>query len=227
MTFVWTHDSIGLGEDGPTHQPVEHLWALRAIPGLDVVRPADANETTVAWRTILEHTDRPAGLCLSRQKLPVFDRSELAGCRAAPPGRVRAGRGARRRAGRDPDRHRQRGADRAGRQRGAVAGRRSRPGWCRCRASSGSTSRTRPTATRCCRRGAGQGQRGGRDRTRLARHRRRRWRDRSAWSTSARRRPTRSCTPNSASPPRRRGGSQAQPRQGRPPQEGTAMTATA
>jgi transketolase len=76
VTFVWTHDSIGLGEDGPTHQPVEHLWALRAIPGLDVVRPADANETVVAWRTVLEHTSRPAGLCLSRQNLPVFDRSE-------------------------------------------------------------------------------------------------------------------------------------------------------
>ncbi|HET7247330.1 MAG TPA: transketolase [Streptosporangiaceae bacterium] len=75
VTYVWTHDSIGLGEDGPTHQPVEHLWALRAIPGLDVVRPADANETVVAWRTILEHTDRPAGLCLSRQNLPVLDRS--------------------------------------------------------------------------------------------------------------------------------------------------------
>jgi transketolase len=75
VTYVWTHDSIGLGEDGPTHQPVEHLWALRAIPGLDVVRPADANETMVAWRTILEHTDRPAGLSLSRQNLPVVDRS--------------------------------------------------------------------------------------------------------------------------------------------------------
>ena len=75
VTYVWTHDSIGLGEDGPTHQPVEHLWALRAIPGLDVVRPGDANETTVAWRTVLEHTDRPAGLCLSRQNLPVVDRS--------------------------------------------------------------------------------------------------------------------------------------------------------
>jgi transketolase len=75
VTYVWTHDSIGLGEDGPTHQPVEHLAALRAIPGLDVVRPADANETVVAWRTILEHTDRPAGLCLSRQDLPVWDRS--------------------------------------------------------------------------------------------------------------------------------------------------------
>jgi transketolase len=75
VTYVWTHDSIGLGEDGPTHQPVEHLAALRAIPGLDVVRPADANETAVAWRTILEHTDRPAGLCLTRQNVPTWDRS--------------------------------------------------------------------------------------------------------------------------------------------------------
>jgi transketolase len=71
--YVWTHDSIGLGEDGPTHQPVEQLAALRAIPGLDVVRPADANETAVVWRTVLEHTDRPAGLALSRQGLPVLD----------------------------------------------------------------------------------------------------------------------------------------------------------
>ncbi|MCO7219222.1 transketolase [Klenkia sp. PcliD-1-E] len=77
VTYVWTHDSIGLGEDGPTHQPIEHLAALRAIIGLDVVRPADANETAVAWRTILENNDRPAGIVLSRQNLPVFDRSEL------------------------------------------------------------------------------------------------------------------------------------------------------
>ncbi|MFD9504265.1 transketolase [Streptomyces sp. NPDC060035] len=75
-TYVWTHDSIGLGEDGPTHQPVEHLAALRAIPGLDVVRPGDANETVVCWRTILEHTDRPAGLVLTRQNLPVLDRAD-------------------------------------------------------------------------------------------------------------------------------------------------------
>jgi transketolase len=75
VTYVWTHDSIGLGEDGPTHQPVEHLWALRAIPGLDVVRPGDANETTVAWRTILERSGSPAALILTRQGLPVLDRS--------------------------------------------------------------------------------------------------------------------------------------------------------
>jgi transketolase len=78
VTYVWTHDSIGLGEDGPTHQPVEHLAALRAIPGLDVVRPADANETAWAWRMALEHTDRPTALCLSRQNLPVVDRTKLA-----------------------------------------------------------------------------------------------------------------------------------------------------
>jgi transketolase len=83
VTYVWTHDSIGLGEDGPTHQPVEHLAALRAIPGLDVVRPADANETVWAWRTILEHIDRPAGICLSRQGLPTFDRSPGTGFAAA------------------------------------------------------------------------------------------------------------------------------------------------
>jgi transketolase len=76
VTFVWTHDSIGLGEDGPTHQPVEHYWALRAIPGFDVIRPADANETAVAWRAVLEHADRPAGLLLTRQKVPVVNRDE-------------------------------------------------------------------------------------------------------------------------------------------------------
>ncbi len=77
VIYVWTHDSIGLGEDGPTHQPIEHLAALRAIPNLAVVRPADANETAIAWRTILERHDGPAGLCLSRQNLPTFDRSEF------------------------------------------------------------------------------------------------------------------------------------------------------
>ncbi|MGH3342554.1 MAG: transketolase-like TK C-terminal-containing protein, partial [Carbonactinosporaceae bacterium] len=78
VIYVWTHDSIGLGEDGPTHQPVEQLAALRAIPGLDVVRPADANETAVAWRTILERAERPAGLCLTRQSVPTFDRDACA-----------------------------------------------------------------------------------------------------------------------------------------------------
>ncbi|MFZ2514971.1 MAG: transketolase [Candidatus Lutibacillus vidarii] len=86
VTFVWTHDSIGLGEDGPTHQPIEHLASLRAIPDLDVVRPADANETAVAWATILGHRDRPAGLCLSRQALPVLDRRRYAAARGTAKG---------------------------------------------------------------------------------------------------------------------------------------------
>jgi transketolase len=74
VTYVWTHDSIGLGEDGPTHQPIEHLAALRAIPGLDVVRPADANEVAVAWRTLMGITNRPVALALSRQNVPTFPR---------------------------------------------------------------------------------------------------------------------------------------------------------
>ncbi|WKU07408.1 transketolase [Micromonospora sp. HUAS LYJ1] len=86
VTYVWTHDSIGLGEDGPTHQPVEHLTALRAIPGLDVVRPADANETAWAWRQALEHTDRPTALALSRQPLPTLDRERYAGAEGTAKG---------------------------------------------------------------------------------------------------------------------------------------------
>jgi transketolase len=77
VIYVWTHDSIGLGEDGPTHQPIEQLAALRAIPGLDIVRPADANETAVVWKAILENIDRPAGLALSRQNLPVLDPAKV------------------------------------------------------------------------------------------------------------------------------------------------------
>ena len=76
-TFIWTHDSIGLGEDGPTHQPVEHLAALRAIPNFATVRPADANEVTQAWKSILRRQG-PAGILLSRQNLPVFDRTTFA-----------------------------------------------------------------------------------------------------------------------------------------------------
>ena len=74
VTYVWTHDSIGLGEDGPTHQPVEHLAALRTIPGLDVIRPADANEVSACWVEIIKR-GKPAGLALSRQNLPVIDPS--------------------------------------------------------------------------------------------------------------------------------------------------------
>ncbi len=74
--FVWTHDSVALGEDGPTHQPIEQIASLRAIPNLDMVRPADANETAYAWKTILERRNNPAGIALSRQNLPVFNRAE-------------------------------------------------------------------------------------------------------------------------------------------------------
>ncbi|MBF0673064.1 MAG: transketolase [Salinibacterium sp.] len=74
--FVWTHDSVALGEDGPTHQPIEQLATLRAIPGLDIVRPADANEVAWAWKTILERREGPAGIALTRQNVPVFERGE-------------------------------------------------------------------------------------------------------------------------------------------------------
>jgi transketolase len=72
--FVWTHDSVALGEDGPTHQPIEQLATLRAIPGLDIVRPADANEVSFAWKKILERRVGPAGIALTRQNVPVFSR---------------------------------------------------------------------------------------------------------------------------------------------------------
>ncbi|MCU1547948.1 MAG: transketolase, partial [Arthrobacter sp.] len=74
--YVWTHDSIGLGEDGPTHQPVEQLASLRAVPGLDVVRPGDANEVTAAWKVMLENHENPAGIVLTRQNIPTYARGE-------------------------------------------------------------------------------------------------------------------------------------------------------
>jgi transketolase len=74
--YVWTHDSVALGGDGPTHQPVETLWALRLIPNLDIIRPADANETAAAWKQIMSRRTGPAGLALSRQNLPVFERGD-------------------------------------------------------------------------------------------------------------------------------------------------------
>lgn len=79
VIYVWTHDSIGLGEDGPTHQPVEQLATLRAIPGLDVVRPADAHETAYAWKTMLERRSNPAGIALTRQGIPVLARGDDVG----------------------------------------------------------------------------------------------------------------------------------------------------
>jgi transketolase len=78
VIYVWTHDSIALGEDGPTHQPVEQIASLRAMPNMLLIRPADANETVEAWRIAMEHKTGPVGLVLTRQKLPVLDRATLA-----------------------------------------------------------------------------------------------------------------------------------------------------
>ena len=86
VVYVFTHDSIALGEDGPTHQPVEHLMALRAMPNLTLIRPADATETAVAWRCAIERREGPTALALSRQNLPVLDRSELAPAHEAAKG---------------------------------------------------------------------------------------------------------------------------------------------
>jgi transketolase len=77
IIYVFTHDSVALGEDGPTHQPVEHLASLRAMPNLTVIRPADANETAEAWRVAMEHRDGPVALILTRQNVPVIDRSRF------------------------------------------------------------------------------------------------------------------------------------------------------
>jgi transketolase len=77
--FVWTHDSIGLGEDGPTHQPIEHVASLRAIPGFSLVRPGDANETAYAWKAILENPNGPAGLALTRQGVPTLEGTDAEG----------------------------------------------------------------------------------------------------------------------------------------------------
>ncbi len=78
VVYIFTHDSIGLGEDGPTHQPVEQLLALRAIPNVMVIRPADATENVEAWKLAMERVDGPTVLVLTRQKLPVLDRGKLA-----------------------------------------------------------------------------------------------------------------------------------------------------
>ena len=78
LVWVWTHDSVALGEDGPTHQPIEHYASLRAIPELWVIRPGDANETAVAWQVALEREDGPVALLLSRQNIPTLDRDEVA-----------------------------------------------------------------------------------------------------------------------------------------------------
>jgi transketolase len=86
VVYVWTHDSIAMGEDGPTHQPVEHLASLRAMPGMVMLRPADANEVTEAWRVVMALRDQPASLVLSRQALPTLDRTRYASARSVARG---------------------------------------------------------------------------------------------------------------------------------------------
>jgi transketolase len=149
VTYVWTHDSIGLGEDGPTHQPVEHLTALRAIPGLDVVRPADANETSAAWLQILKNR-RPAALALTRQNVPTLAPDQVAGAakggyilaeaEGGAPQVILIGTGSEvQLAVAPPAPH--------------CRNRAYRPGWSPCPVQSGSTSSPRTTVNRSCRAG--------------------------------------------------------------------------
>ncbi len=116
VVHVFTHDSIGVGEDGPTHQPVEQIASLRAIPGLVDIRPADANEVAEAWRVLMPMRHDPVALFLSRQALPTLDRTRYAPGVRAGPRRLRPGRPAgRARPGGHPDRHRLRGRARRAR----------------------------------------------------------------------------------------------------------------
>ena len=178
--YVWTHDSIGLGEDGPTHQPIEHLAALRAIPQLSVVRPADANETAYAWRTVLARGNGsgPVGLILTRQGLPILEGTELRGRgqgRIHPGQELTAGKiGARR----GVDRHRLRGP--AGRRSAEVVGgqghRRARGVDALCRMVRVPVRRI--PQQRAAAVGVGPGRRRGRHRAELAQAGRRHRRDR-------------------------------------------------
>ena len=105
VVFVFTHDSIGVGEDGPTHQPIEQLAMLRATPGLDTIRPGDANEVVESWKVALSHTHEPTALIFSRQAIRTLDRGRLRPGVGTGEGRLCAGRRRGRRAGGDPDRH--------------------------------------------------------------------------------------------------------------------------
>ena len=150
-TYVFTHDSIGVGEDGPTHQPIEQLVSLRAIPGVLDLRPGDGPETAEAWRAALAYTDGPSFLALTRQAVAIIDRSVAAPRDRPAPGRLRpSGRG-RRGPGSDP--YRERLGGRRGRAGARDAGGRGgcRPGWSRCPAGSSSPASRRATATRCYR----------------------------------------------------------------------------
>ena len=123
VIHLFTHDSIGLGEDGPTHQPIEQLASLRAMPHLDVIRPADANEVTEAWKLAVGRTKGPVALILTRQNVPIFDRSKYASRRGRRRAAATCSPTARARPGADPDRDRLRGAAGARRPREAGRGR--------------------------------------------------------------------------------------------------------
>jgi transketolase len=197
VIHVFTHDSIGLGEDGPTHQSVEHVPSLRLIPNLDVWRPADALETTVAWAHALERHDGPSALCLSRQNLPRqladparaaevrrggYVLSEAEGARA-----VILGTGS---------------ETQLAMQAQAMLATEGIPCvWSRCRAAASSTARIRPTRTRCCRSTCPRWRWRRRSRTCGAST----WAGAGRWwasRVSASRRRRRRCTPTSASAPR-------------------------
>ena len=146
VIYVFTHDSIGVGEDGPTHQPIEHLASLRAIPGLIVIRPADANEVVEAWKVIMQLQHQPAVLILTRQDVPTLDRTKYAPASGLAKGAYVLADAAGRQARRAPDGHRQRG--RALRRGLRAAHGRGHQGPRRQHAVAGSCSRTRTQAYR-------------------------------------------------------------------------------
>ena len=159
VIYIFTHDSIGLGEDGPTHQPIEQLIGLRAVPGLIALRPADANEVIEAWRVIVGLKDAPACLVLSRQALPTFDRSRYASAAGVARGGYVLADAPRRPARCDPDRHRQRSGACVCRRRDCWPRRASRRAWSVCRHGSCSTGRMRLIGKACCRKRSGRGSR--------------------------------------------------------------------
>ena len=142
VIYIFTHDSIGVGEDGPTHQPVEQLISLRAIPGLIVMRPGDANEVAEAWRVIVQLRHEPVCLILSRQNMPTLDRTKYAPASGVAKGAYVLADAAGRQAGRDPDRHRQRSFAVRGRLRKTHRKRESRRAWSACPPGSCSSSRS-------------------------------------------------------------------------------------
>jgi transketolase len=202
VIHVFTHDSIGLGEDGPTHQPVEQLAGLRAIPGLDVIRPADANEVAEAWRAAIDRRHQPVALILTRQNVPVFDRDRY----GAAEGLRRGGYVLADAEDGDPELILIATGSEVALALAAyeeLKGESVRARVVSMPAASSSTARTRPTATRCCRHRCERGSRS---------RRRRLWAGiatsasrapRSACMPSAARRRSRTCRPSSGSPPTR------------------------